>query len=220
MLLDRNHGRIKPKPYKDIGPGVDPTEYNPRQYKQLDAAAPEFYPEDTIGGSTTAKDKPRMRVTLTLETCLEKIMLKQGATREDQDRTSTTTSNSQQIPGQQNRSEHQLNHKRGPWLRNCLNDDHAPTHQGGSSYEDAKTHIMVRKRKQRGGKSGGKVRGNLLDTTGNQKGVPNGRVRNEEVVEIMYNKEDREPPDETDRAARIDEIRTEPFVVWYVSIKI
>ena len=105
MLLDRDYGRIEPKPNEDIGPGANPTEYNTRQHKQLDAAAPEFYPEDTIGESTTAKEKPRMRVTFTLETCLEKIMQKQGTTREDQDRTSTATSNSQQIPGQQNRSE-------------------------------------------------------------------------------------------------------------------
>ena len=40
-----------------------------------------------------------------------------------------------------------------------------------------------------------------------------------DVVEIMYNKEDREPPDEADRAALIDEIRTEPFAVWYGSKK-
>ena len=65
-----------------------------------------------------------------------------------------------------------------------------------------------------------KVRENRLDTAGNQQGVPNGGVINGVVVEIMYNKEDMEPPDETGRAALIDEIRTEPFVVWYVSIKI
>ena len=47
-----------------------------------------------------------------------------------------------------------------------------------------------------------------------------GRVTDEEVVEIMYNKEDREPPDETGRAVLIDEIRMEPFMVRYGSTKI
>ena len=49
-----------------------------------------------------------------------------------------------------------------------------------------------------------KVRENRLDTAGNQQGVPNGGVINGVVVEIMYNKEDMEPPDETGRAALID----------------
>ena len=35
----------------------------------------------------------------------------------------------------------------------------------------------------------------------------------------MYNKEDRETPDETGRAALIDKMKTEPFAVWYGSIK-
>ena len=103
MLLNRDHVGIEPKPAGDIEPGASLNEDNTSQYKKLDAAAPEFYPEGNIGESTTAKDKPRMRVILTLETCLDKIVQKECATRKYQDWTHITTRNSLQVPGQTNR---------------------------------------------------------------------------------------------------------------------
>ena len=141
MLPNRDHVGIRPD--GAIGPGAHLTEgivamqpTNTSQHKQLDVAAPEFYPEGTIGGSTTAKDTPRMMVTLTLETCLAKVTQKQDTSKGDLYRTYTTTRNSQQVPGQTNRynrSEQRLEHKRGTPSRKYVLDEHTPTHQGGSS---------------------------------------------------------------------------------------
>ena len=84
MLPNRDNVGIKPGPAGAIGPGAHCAEDINSQHKQLDAAAPEFYPEGTIGEFTTAKDTPRMTVTLTLETCLYKVMQKQPRCRQRQ----------------------------------------------------------------------------------------------------------------------------------------
>ena len=62
------------------------------------------------------------------------------------------------------------------------------------------------------------MRENRLDNAGNQQGTPKGGIINDEVVEIMYNEENREPPDGTCRADLVDEMKTEPFAVWNGSI--
>ena len=113
---------------------------------------------------------PRMMVTLTLETCLARLMQNQGIPALDL--TCTATSNQQQASGQANRysnSEQQLGHMRGSSPRRYAPNanatdanNNAPTHQGGSSNGNAQKHIMGCRRKQWGHKSGSGVPGERM----------------------------------------------------------
>ena len=65
---------VEVRPAESISPGVHHARgnmagqsTNTSQHQQLDAAAPEFYPEGVVEGSDQGEDLPRVMVTLTLD---------------------------------------------------------------------------------------------------------------------------------------------------------
>jgi hypothetical protein len=118
-----------------------------------------------VGESAPVKDMPRMMVTLTLETCLARVMQKQGIP--SLDLFCIATRNQHKGPGQAtiySGTEQRLGNTRGSSPRRYAPDanaadanSNAPTHQGGSNNRNAQKRIMGRRRKQRGRKSGSGV---------------------------------------------------------------
>ena len=107
---------------------------------------------------------------------------------------------------------------RGSSPGECAPEYNAPT-QHRRNNGNANTCITGRRRKQRGGRSGSRMPGDRLNDVGSQQRILNEEARydegNDEGMEIVYDKEDREPPDGIGKVALADEKWTEPLAVWY-----